>query len=259
MLNCIFNKLCKPKTPSQRFKKSIFLLKYKNFYKFFKIFFKNNAGRNNLGCVTVFSKGLKKKTFSLSNISPILWDKKLSTVISIFRNKKKLFTLNRHLTGSLSVRPYIQGVVLGQKTFTSVLPKNFWVNNLPGNLVLLKFLTKFTVFSNIFLKNIKKYSLSNGTFCQLLDFFYDYNLCKISLPSKKVKIVSGWNFVFLGKNSQSDFKYKRLCKAGINLYLGKKSKVRGVARNPVDHPHGGRTKTNQPEVSIWGWVAKRNK
>jgi len=31
---------------------------------------------------------------------------------------------------------------------------------------------------------------------------------------------------------------------------GIKPKVRGVARNPVDHPHGGRTKTNQPEVSV---------
>jgi len=37
---------------------------------------------------------------------------------------------------------------------------------------------------------------------------------------------------------------------------GRKSMVRGVAMNPVDHPHGGRTKTNSPEVSIWGWVAK---
>jgi ribosomal protein L2 len=27
--------------------------------------------------------------------------------------------------------------------------------------------------------------------------------------------------------------------------------------NPVDHPHGGRTKTSQPELSPWGWVAKR--
>jgi len=50
-----------------------------------------------------------------------------------------------------------------------------------------------------------------------------------------------------------------LGKAGINFILGKKPKVRGVARNPVDHPHGGRTKTNQPEVSIWGWIAKKNK
>jgi large subunit ribosomal protein L2 len=32
--------------------------------------------------------------------------------------------------------------------------------------------------------------------------------------------------------------------------------VRGVAMNPVDHPHGGRTKTNKPEVSPWGWVTK---
>jgi ribosomal protein L2 len=29
--------------------------------------------------------------------------------------------------------------------------------------------------------------------------------------------------------------------------------------NPVDHPHGGRTKTNKPEVSPWGWTAKHNK
>lgn len=207
----------------------------------------------------MFSKGLKKKSSTLPNITPVLWDKNLSTVVSIFRNKKKLFNLNKHLTGSFSIRPYIQGVSLGQKMYTSSLPKNYWVNNLPGNLVFLKFLTKFTLFSNVFLKNIKKYSLSNGTYCQLLDYFHDYNLCKITMPSKKIKIISGWNFVVLGKNAQSEFKYKRFCKAGINFFLGKKPKVRGVARNPVDHPHGGRTKTNQPEVSIWGWVAKRNK
>ncbi len=259
MLSCIFNKIYKPKTPSQRFKKSIFLLKFKNLKKFFKIFIKNSSGRNNLGRITVYSKGLKKKAFTTPNLHPIIWDKNLSTVISIFRNKKKLYTINKHLTGSFSIKPYIQGVGLGQKVFTSSLPKNYWLNNLPGNLVFLKFLNKFTLFSNVFIKNVKKYSLSNGTYCQLLDFFQDYNLCRVTLPSKKIKIISGWNFVFLGKNSQPDFKYKRLCKAGINFFLGKKPKVRGVARNPVDHPHGGRTKTNQPEVSIWGWVAKRNK
>jgi large subunit ribosomal protein L2 len=35
--------------------------------------------------------------------------------------------------------------------------------------------------------------------------------------------------------------------------------VRGVAQNPVDHPNGGRTKTNKPERSPWGWVAKKGK
>jgi len=111
----------------------------------------------------------------------------------------------------------------------------------------------------VFINNIKKYASANGSFCQILDSFLDFNLVKISLPSKQTKLLSGWNFVILGKNSQNDFKYNRLGKAGVNYILGKKPKVRGVARNPVDHPHGGRTKTNQPEVSIWGWVAKRNK
>jgi large subunit ribosomal protein L2 len=56
--------------------------------------------------------------------------------------------------------------------------------------------------------------------------------------------------VILGRNSQIDYNYSRFGKAGVNFLFGKKPKVRGVARNPVDHPHGGRTKTNQPEVSI---------
>ena len=41
--------------------------------------------------------------------------------------------------------------------------------------------------------------------------------------------------------------------------LSKKIMVRGVAKNPVDHPNGGRTKAKQPEKSPWGWVAKLNK
>ena len=48
-------------------------------------------------------------------------------------------------------------------------------------------------------------------------------------------------------------------KAGNLKIVGRKPKVRGVAKNPVDSPHGGRTKTNKPEVSPWGWVAKHSK
>jgi large subunit ribosomal protein L2 len=97
--------------------------------------------------------------------------------------------------------------------------------------------------------SISKYSLSNGTFCQVLDIFNDFNLVKITLPSKNIKILSSWYFVISGRNSKQDYKFNRLGKAGINYLTGKKPSVRGVAKNPVDHPHGGRTKTNQPEVS----------
>jgi ribosomal protein L2 len=51
----------KPITNTLRFKKSIFLIKFKKIFKKFKIFTKNSAGRNNTGRVTVYSKGFKKK------------------------------------------------------------------------------------------------------------------------------------------------------------------------------------------------------
>lgn len=101
--------------------------------------------------------------------------------------------------------------------------------------------------------------MSNGTFSQILESFTDFNLIKILLPSKNVKILSGWDFGYLGRNSQTNYVYNITGKAGTRVLFGSKPKVRGVARNPVDHPHGGRTKTNQPEVSIWGWIAKKNK
>jgi hypothetical protein len=103
----------------------MFLFKFKNFIKFFKIFIKNNAGRNNTGGITVFSKGLRKKRMVVFNNKPVLWDSKLSTITSIFRNQKKLFILNKHLTGSVSVQPYIDGTSVGQKIFSSNLPKNY--------------------------------------------------------------------------------------------------------------------------------------
>lgn len=259
LLKNIFIKVHKPTSSTQRFKKSIFLIKFTKISKVFKNFYKNNAGRNNSGRITVFSKGIKNTTITIPLSKPFLWDRCLSVVVSIIRSKKKLISLHKHTTGSFSIKPFIFGMYINQKMFSSNLPQNFWINKLPGNLILLRYVYRYGIFSNIFFKNTKKYSLANGTFCQVIDMFVDYNLFKIVLPSKKTKLVSGWCFVIVGRNSKIESKFTFLGKAGSKLLTGLKSKVRGVARNPVDHPHGGRTKTNQPEVSIWGWVAKRNK
>ena len=118
----------------------------------------------------------------------------------------------------------VVGNFLNQKTFASNLPQNFWISKLPGNLVLLKFLPKFSIFSNIFIKNFCKYALSNGTFCQILDIFYDYNLVKIVLPSKHTKLISGWSFVLMGRNAKQDYRFNVLSKAGVDFYLVKNQK-----------------------------------
>ena len=63
----------------------------------------------------------------------------------------------------------------------------------------------------------------------------------------------------VGRKSNSVNRFLGHGKVGDLKFLVKKPNVRGVARKPVEHQDGGRTKTNQPEVSIWGWIAKRNK
>ena len=93
------------------------------------------------------------------------------------------------------------------------------------------------------------YAKSSGTFCQVIDTFNDSNLCKILLPSGAIKLVSLYCFVTIGRCSNIFNSKIVYGKAGYLKFKGKKPKTRGVARNPVDHPHGGNTKTNSPEVS----------
>lgn len=100
------------------------------------------------------------------------------------------------------------------------------------------------------------YIKSPGTFSQVLSINKELNLILIKLPSGKKKYV-GINYLCtLGRNNNIFHKFLVVGKAGLKRNLGKNVIVRGVAMNPVDHPHGGRTKTNKPEVSPWGWVTK---
>lgn len=80
----------------------------------------------------------------------------------------------------------------------------------------------------------------------------------LRLPSGKEQKVALVARAVLGRNSNIHHKRELTGKAGTNRLRGIRPTVRGVAMNPVDHPHGGRTKTVQPEVSPWGWVAKHN-
>lgn len=80
----------------------------------------------------------------------------------------------------------------------------------------------------------------------------------LQLPSGKEQKAHLSARAVLGRNSNLRHKRERPGKAGANRLAGIRPTVRGVAMNPVDHPHGGRTKTSQPEVSPWGWVAKHN-
>lgn len=62
---------------------------------------------------------------------------------------------------------------------------------------------------------------------------------QIKLPSGEVRLIDINCMATVGQVSNPEWKYVSLGKAGRSRWLGRRPSVRGVAMNPVDHPHGG--------------------
>jgi ribosomal protein L2 len=83
--------------------------------------------------------------------------------------------------------------------------------------------------------------------------------CVLRLPSGAEKTVDSKCRATIGIVSNPSHGARKLTKAGHSRWLGRRPVVRGVAMNPVDHPHGGgegRTKGGRPSVSPWGKPTK---
>ena len=79
------------------------------------------------------------------------------------------------------------------------------------------------------------------------------------LPSGEVRMVNENCLATIGTVGNKSHENIKIGKAGRSRWLGKRPKVRGVAMNPVDHPHGGgegRTSGGRHPVSPWGTPAK---
>lgn len=84
----------------------------------------------------------------------------------------------------------------------------------------------------------------------------------LKLPSGKVIAVSEYCRASVGMVSNPDYKLVNLGKAGRKRWLGIRPTVRGVAMNPVDHPHGGgngRKSGKRTARSPWGKMCKGQK
>jgi large subunit ribosomal protein L2 len=104
---------------------------------------------------------------------------------------------------------------------------------------------------------IAKYARAAGTFVKLVRKFGSYVLLR--LCSGEELFVFSSNGLVLGRLSMLYCKLIKRTSAGVNRRRGYRPKVRGVAKNPVDHPHGGgagRTTAGQPSVSAWGIYTK---
>jgi large subunit ribosomal protein L2 len=210
--------------------------------------FKNSSGRSSSGKITVFSKSRR-----VYNYIFVDYLRSNSTDIAVCVNNIKntstnnIISLIKFSNGSYAYILNTYGFSVGM--LTSFLSKHliFSTKYTVGSVVFLKNLDVGSIFYNVCNLNKSLYARSPGTYCILLNIDYNKSIINIQLPSGKNLNVDLNSFATLGRNSNI-WKFKEIIgKAGRNVLRGFKPSVRGVAMNPVDHPHGGRTKTNSPE------------
>jgi large subunit ribosomal protein L2 len=137
----------------------------------------------------------------------------------------------------------------------------------PGYALPLKSVPDGTMVHNVEMRPGKGGQMARaaGAFCQLAGKSNGY--AQLKMPSGELRKVSENCRATVGVVSNLDHKNRKLGKAGRKRWLGIRPTVRGVAMNPVDHPHGGgegKTSGGRHPVSPWalptkGYKTRKNK
>ena len=101
-----------------------------------------------------------------------------------------------------------------------------------------------------------QYARSSGTFARLVKIELNSHTALLQLPSGVRKTFSLYSLASLGSVALKSKALLSNTKSGYWRNFGLKPHVRGVARNPVDHPHGGRAKSIKWPRTPWGKTTK---
>ena len=197
---------------------------------------KNHAGRNNQGRITTRARGggsrrmyrdvdfKRKKDGVPGRVRSIEYDPNRTTRIALifYVDGEKSYILAPH---GLAVGDTVQSGPDAEISLGNSLP----LTNIPTG----------TVVHNLELTPGRGGQLVRGagTGAQVLSREGEYVL--IRLPSGQMRRVLLRCRASIGQLSNPDHKNESLGKAGASRHMGRRPKVRGVAKNPVDHPHGG--------------------
>lgn len=129
----------------------------------------------------------------------------------------------------------------------------------PGNAMPMKSIPVGTIIHNVEMKPGKggQMARSAGSFVQLVG--KDQGMALLRLTSGEQRLVQADCMATIGAVSNPDNQNTKLGKAGRKRWLGIRPTVRGVAMNPIDHPHGGgegRTSGGRHPVTPWGKPTK---
>ena len=220
----------------------------------------SSGGRNNLGRITVRFRGGGHKRV-LRNVDFKRRDQPgvAATVerIEYDPNRTAFIALIGFPDGKQSYILAPQRLSPGDKVISGET-----VDIKPGNAGPIGNMPVGTIVHNIELKIGKGGAIarSAGNYAQIVG--RDQGYVTLRLNSGEQRLVHGQCFASVGAVSNPDHMNISLGKAGRNRWLGKRPHVRGVAMNPVDHPHGGgegRTSGGRNPVTPWGIPTKGKK
>ncbi|MEW5729255.1 MAG: 50S ribosomal protein L2 [Pseudomonadota bacterium] len=220
---------------------------------------RKKGGRNNLGRVTVrFRGGGHKRRYRVIDFKR----DKADVVATVERleydpNRTAFIALVRYEDGEKRYILAPQRLAVGDQVVSGER-----VDIKPGNALPLKNIPVGTVVHNVELKVGKggQMARSAGTYAQLVG--KDQGYAQLRLSSGELRIVRGECMATVGAVSNPDNQNVSLGKAGRMRWMGFRPHVRGVAMNPIDHPHGGgegRTSGGRHPVTPWGKPTKGKK
>lgn len=219
---------------------------------------KRSGGRNNLGRITSWQRGGgHKRHYRMVDFKRDKVDVPAKVAaLEYDPNRSSWIALLHYLDGEKRYIIAPQRVKVGDRV---VAGDN--VDIKPGNHLPLKNIPLGAIVHNVEMKVGKGGQLirSAGTFGQVMAKEGDHAL--IRMPSGEQRLIRLECHATIGQVSNPDHGNMKMGKAGRVRWLGKRPNVRGVAMNPVDHPHGGgegRGKGNHPQ-SPWGKITKGKK
>lgn len=221
-------------------------------------FFKKSIGRSENGQLVSFyhGGGYKKLYREIDNVrySSI----HCGIVEQIEYNPNSSALIARIYNSFLNYHFYIravEGLNVCNIISTSLYPKNVGDSGLIRNMFVGKQI------NNINLDNTNNIARSAGSYATIVQKYTNY--CLVRFPSQKLYYVPSNSQATMGRISNLQHKLINIGKAGRSRWLGKRPHVRGVAMNPIDHPHGGgQGKTSgghSTSVSPWGKPTKQIK
>jgi large subunit ribosomal protein L2 len=220
---------------------------------------RSQGGRNNTGRITMRHRGGgHKRRYRIVDFKRRRFDVPATVErLEYDPNRTAFIALIKYQDGELAYILAPQRLKVGDMVVSGEK-----VDVKPGNAMPMKNMPVGTIVHNVEMKPGKggQIARSAGTYVQLVGRDSGYALIK--LASGELRMVRGECMATIGAVSNADQQNIVIAKAGRSRWLGKRPSVRGVAMNPIDHPHGGgegRTSGGRHPVTPWGKPTKGKK